>query len=730
MSAACAKRGTEVLAETMRFSTLMRESRGVKLLIALGIDALIVGVAAWSGFALRFADPLFSPNASQWLLIAVAPLLVLSVLFAARTYDSIVHYLSGRSLKIIAFATVSAAIAWSSAAFMLSLDGYHGMPRSVPLLFFPIAFMGLAGCRLLAGYLFEDRKRQLSGRKLLLVYGTDDFAQELAVQRHLSDEYYPVAFIDPKQEKGKRMISGIRCYGPDRIGWLIKTYGVDSVVVSAASLTRKERATVLKNLLDHPVRLTVLPIVTRAAAQTAVYDLMRPADIGDLIGQREANAADGLGAGIIEGRAVLVTGAGGSIGQELSRQVAKLHPRRLVILEASEPALFQVMSGLEANAKCTIVPVLNNLSDRGRVQRILAEHDIEVIFHAAAHKHVDLVERNIAAGVENNIFATLNLAEAAYAHGVASFVLISSDKAVRPTSMMGITKLWCEKIMLEMAARAEEDRQEFTYGAVRFGNVIGSSGSVIPLFNAQIAKGGPVTVTHPDVERYFMSIQEAVELVISAADLHLNGKIFALDLAERVRIRDIARMLIRLAGHTIRDDDNPDGQIAIRYTELKPGEKLYEDLFMRGDLMVATKQRHVFYERDVIFERQTFAAQLDALRHALERDDSTAMRSILRQLRDAAAPETDAGCVAEERPANGALPVAQGTARARAGSSNDMNSDAAPADPLIPAAPDRQGTATAATASTVPTAPTSQTAPTAPIAHDKEKAGRSGVGLD
>ncbi len=442
-------------------------------------------------------------------------------------------------------------------------------------------------------------------------------------------EFFPAGFLDDDVALHGKDVGGLRVYAPHQLPSLVERFDIHDVIVTLPSASSARRREVVSFLEQYPVRVRILPALVDIANGRHLINMVREVDIGDLLGRDPVAADPALLGRCITGKAVLVSGAGGSIGAELCRQIAVLRPARLVLLEASEHALYQVDRALRAMADFEIVPCLGSVGDARLLTGLLGNHGIETVYHAAAHKHVPLVEINALEGVRNNVLGTWTLAEAAYAAGVETFVLISTDKAVRPANIMGTTKRWAELIVQSMAERAAAEGRAQRFCAVRFGNVLGSSGSVIPLFREQIAAGGPVTVTHAEVTRYFMSIHEAVELVIQAGSLAHGGEIFLLDMGEPVRIADLARNMIRLAGYSLRDATHPQHDIEIIYTGLRPGEKLFEELLIASSKALPTAHPKIMRADEPCMTQAALQSAVIRLREGVQVGDEAVVRSVL-----------------------------------------------------------------------------------------------------
>lgn len=561
------------------FPYLATMPRGFKQGTLLAIDIALLLFAAWAAYAIRLGE-WFVPNLRQVLLIAIAPMLALPIFARNGLYRSVIRYVGEQALWAILQGMTMAALLWASIAFLTQFTGLGGVPRSVPFLYWMLGVLLIGGARFTARWLLWLPLRQRFDGRQVLIYGAGNAGRQLAASLREGREFFPAGFLDDDTSLHGKDIAGLRVYAPSQLQMLLARFDIHDVIVTLPAATQSQRKKVMAFLEQHGVKVRILPAMNDIASGRHLVSSLREVDISDLLGRDSVEADTDLLGVCITGKCVLVTGAGGSIGSELCRQIVALSPSRLVLLEANEYALYQINRTLSQKTHCTVIPCLGSVKDGELVSRLLLEHGVQTVYHAAAHKHVPLVESNVIEGVINNVIGTQRVAEAALAAGVETFVLISTDKAVRPTNVMGATKRWAELIVQDCAKRATELCRGQRFCAVRFGNVLGSSGSVIPLFKEQIAQGGPVTVTHPEVTRYFMAIHEAVELVIQAGSLSRGGEVFLLDMGEPVKILDLARNMIMLAGRTIRDQNSPDGDIEIVLTGLRPGEKLYEELLI------------------------------------------------------------------------------------------------------------------------------------------------------
>jgi len=468
------------------------------------------------------------------------------------------------------------SLIWGLVGFMSSLDG---IPRSVILINLLLSLISIIGLRILARSLLSNPNIIKNDKTInVLIYGAGSTGSQLMEALLQKSEYQPVAFIDDSSNLNRQFINNIKVHNFHDIDYLIKKYSVNEVFLAMPSISRVKRNQIIKNLQPFPVNVKTLPSFNDIAKGNLSIDDFRQVKIEDLLGRESVTPNQSLLEVNIRGKVVMVTGAGGSIGSELCRQIALLGVSKLILFEQSELALYNI--DLELNKSVDLISLLGSVVNQDRVESICKKFGVQTIYHAAAYKHVPLVEFNNTEGVINNIFGTLGVANAAINCGVETFVLISTDKAVRPTNTMGATKR-CSEIILQSLSQ----NQKLTrFMMVRFGNVLDSSGSVIPLFKKQIKAGGPITLTDKKVVRYFMTISEAVELVIQAGAMGKGGDIFVLNMGEPVRIYDLAIKMIKLSGLEVLSEINPNGDIEIKITGLRPGEKLYEELLIGGDV--------------------------------------------------------------------------------------------------------------------------------------------------
>ena len=571
--------------------SLPRAQKQVAMILAdvVGISVCVWG-AVWIATGTR---QLATPDIA--LLAVVAIVLTIPIAWHEGLYRSIIRYM-GADLFV---AGSKAALAVTA---VLALLVYAADLVSAPLrwaiAFCALSLIYMVGCRFLARVFLNRRNLD---REPVIVYGAGEGGARLISSLKDGDDFIPIALVDDNVLLHGQRVNGVEVYSPSQIETLIQDTEATRVLLAMPSATRRTRRMVLERLSDFPVHVQTIPEIRDLITGKARVDDIRDVDVEDLLGRDAVPPDPRLLRASISGRTVMVTGAGGSIGSELCRQIIQLAPRTLVLYEISEIALYNIEKELHAIAEtmdlpCEVISLLGSVHHIDRVREVLEVYRINTVYHAAAYKHVPVVEHNILEGVHNNVFGTLHVAKAAIEAGTDTFVLISTDKAVSPTSVMGATKRCAELILQGL----QDEHPSIRFSMVRFGNVLASSGSVVPLFREQIRKGGPVTVTHRDIIRYFMTIPEAAQLVIQAGAMAKGGDVFVLDMGQPVKIRDLARRMINLMGLTVRDENNPDGDIAIKYTGLRPAEKLYEELLIGTDVTGTNHPRIMRANEDYI----------------------------------------------------------------------------------------------------------------------------------
>ena len=557
---------------------LPRETKRVIMVIA---DAVAIPTALWAALALKFdrLDPALE-RTSAYFAVAIVSALFFFWLFGL--YRAVIRFMGPRAMG-----TVIAGVSFS----VLVLAGFdrffasHQIPLSAFGIYWALALPYVGGSRFVARYLFLRRSGVRGTAARVAIYGAGNAGARVCSALLGGPDFEPVAFIDDKKSLQGSSINGIGVYGTDSLNELVRKRRIDRILLAMPSAARRRRREILTALEPLGVHVQSLPNLSDLISGRAQFNELCDVEVSDLLGRDPVPPRPKLFGSCIRGKCVLVTGAGGSIGSELCRQIIRLGPSRLVLFEMSELALYNIDRELEEVAaherlQLEIVPLLGSAHHRHRVREVLSTFGVQTVYHAAAYKHVPIVEHNVVEGIHNNVISTWYTAEAALETGVETFVLISTDKAVNPANVMGDTKRLAELVLQALQERTTNTR----FCMVRFGNVLASSGSVVPLFQEQIRRGGPVTVTHPDVIRYFMTIPEAAQLVVQAGSMAKGGDVFVLDMGRPVRIDDLARRLVNLMGLTVRDANNPDGDIEIEYTGLRTAEKLFEELLIGSNV--------------------------------------------------------------------------------------------------------------------------------------------------
>ena len=614
---------------------VLNMSRFNKQLLVMFVDAFSVLLVLFITFSIRFGSfdfPWYFPLDTFILLLLVAPVIAISLLKLSGIYNSIIRYVGFEILWAISKVGALYAITWGVFCF---LSGMVGIPRSVIFINWVLFVLLLGSTRLLARWFLFRKNRNIDNEKFIaikknvLIYGAGVAGiQLMSVLKH-SSEYKTVGFIDDSLDLQGSYISGMKIFSMDSIEILLKKLKVDEVLIALPSTSRARRLNIINIFESFKVIVRTLPSFSDLAGGKVSINDLHKVSIKDLLGRESTEANNRLLSQNIKNKVVLVTGAGGSIGSELCRQIIFLEPKVLVLYEVSEHALYNIEKELidKISNKIDIFPILGNAKNKNRLINVFKHFNVNTIYHAAAYKHVPMVEFNTTEGVDNNIFGTLNCAEAAISSNVETFVLISTDKAVRPTNIMGATKRCAELILQSLALT-----QTVTiFTMVRFGNVLDSSGSVIPLFKEQIARGGPITVTDKKIIRYFMTIPEAVELVIQAGAMSKGGDVFLLDMGKPISIDDLARKMIRLSGLEVKDKDFPDGDIEIKYIGLRPGEKLYEELLV-GSNVKNTENPYIIRAKEEMLLWDELKPILDNLKKVTQDNDQIKVRKLLVKL--------------------------------------------------------------------------------------------------
>ena len=589
-----------------------------QLLIAL-IDAIILIGVLLTSFSMRLGYWYWPENDLFWVIVG-APLIAFPVFMQFGLYHGIVRFLGLQALWAIVKAVSLYALIWGIIGFMSAIEG---IPRSVILINWLLAILSIGGLRMIARWMLSGAN-DLTDQKNVIIYGAGSAGRQLANALLQSREYKPVAFIDDAKDLISQHINGIKVYSIDRVELLIQKYNVDEALLALPSASRQRRNEIINFLEPYPILVRILPGVSELAQGKIEVEDLRTVSIDDLLGREPVKPQQSLLQENIKDKVVMVTGAGGSIGSELCRQIIKLGASKLILFEQSELALYTIDQEL---SKDHVFPILGSVVNQDRVERVCKKFGVKTIYHAAAYKHVPMVEYNSTEGVVNNIFGTLKCAQAAINCHVEAFVLISTDKAVRPTNTMGATKRSAEMVLQALS----DDQNTTKFVMVRFGNVLNSSGSVIPLFKNQIKDGGPVTVTDREIIRYFMTIPEAVELVIQAGAMGKGGEVFVLDMGKPIKIFDLATKMIYLSGLEVRNESNPNGEIEIKITGLRPGEKLFEELLI-GDNVSKTKHPMIMRAKEEMLSWDELSVILNSLEGAVADSNQKVLQSLLIQI--------------------------------------------------------------------------------------------------
>jgi FlaA1/EpsC-like NDP-sugar epimerase len=611
------RRKTVQIVRNARF--LERRSKQLVMLLA---DAVAMPAALWTALTLRYGAPSADFDSLKWL-YAGTILSTIPTFVRFGLYRAVIRFLGIHAAMLIGLGVGISAITLLAIDWIV-LGG--AVPSEVFAIYFLLALTYVGASRFGARELL---RLSVVRAERVIIYGAGAAGAQLCSALSTSGQLRPVAMVDDNQKLQGACVGGFRVVEPERLIELRRKYSANLVLLAMPSASRRRRSQVIEALDSIGFKVLTVPDIREIVSGKARLEEIRDIDVHDLLGRDPVPPNPALLSACIRGKSILVTGAGGSIGSELCRQIMELSPRRLVLLEVSELALYEIERELRplnvrTGSRIDLVALLGNAHHKHRVREIMTTFGIQTVYHAAAYKHVPIVEHNMIEGIHNNIFATYNTAEAAMECRVETFVLISTDKAVNPTNVMGCTKRVAEMVLQGLQQRGGQTR----FCMVRFGNVLESSGSVVPLFREQIREGGPVTVTHPDVIRYFMTIPEAAQLVIQASSMGSGGDVFVLDMGSPVRIADLAKRMIQLAGYTIRDDKHPDGDIEVRFTGLRPAEKLFEELLI-GKNVTGTEHPRILRAMEQSLSWEQVRHVLDELAQCSIRFDCERARDIL-----------------------------------------------------------------------------------------------------
>lgn len=616
--------------------------RYAKRIIVLLVDVSQCVLTVWLAFYLRLGEFVTLSGSAFWA-VGISVLIALPIFVVSGLYHAIFRYSGASAMFALARAIGVYGLLYVSA---ITAIGISGIPRTVGLIQPLLLFFAIGSTRLLARYWLGgiyQSQLHISSLPRALVYGAGSAGRQLVSALEKSFEMRVVGFLDDDDRLYGHVLNGQPIFSTDDLGDLIASKGITHILLAIPSASRSRRNQIFEKIGRYGVTVRTLPSMTDLAEGRVTISDLRDLEIDDLLGREPVMPNHILLAKNISSRVVLVTGAGGSIGSELCRQILALSPAKLLMVDHSEIALYNIDQELEVKisahkgARSTIlVPLIASVQDEDRMREIMSTWRPDTVYHAAAYKHVPLVEYNCAAGLNNNLMGTLHTAQAAAEYGVTDFVLISTDKAVRPTNVMGASKR-----LAEMALQALADiRSDTKFSIVRFGNVLGSSGSVVPKFREQIRTGGQITLTHPDVMRYFMTPPEAAQLVIQAGAMAKGGDVFVLNMGEQVKIIDLARRMVELSGLTLKDEVHPDGDIEILVTGLRPGEKLYEELLL-GENPTATLHPSIMKAHEKFIPWEEFEPKLHALKVALSANEIGVIRLMMQQLVDGYVPSND-----------------------------------------------------------------------------------------
>lgn len=614
---------------------LLALPRPAKRVVVILLDISLCVLTVWLAFYLRLGEFISFTGRGPWssgasLATVTSIAIALPIFIVTGLYRAIFRYSGWPALLAVARAIGVYGLLYAS---MFTAIGFAGVPRTVGIIQ-PILLLLLVGAsRALARVWLSEQYQGIlkyAARPKVLIYGAGRTGRQLAAAMANNHEMRVIGFLDDDERLHGHVLNGLPIYNPGDLPNLVSTLTISDVLLAMPSIGRKRRNEVLSQIRSARVSVRTLPSVTDLAQGKVRVSDLRELDIDDLLGREPVTPNHILLAKNIVNNVVLVTGAGGSIGSELCRQIFAVGPSKLLLIEQSEFALYTIHQELEGKLdgrETTLVPLLASVQDDDRMQEIMSTWHPNMVYHAAAYKHVPMVEHNPAEGIKNNVLGTLRTAQAAAENGVADFVLISTDKAVRPTNIMGASKRLAEMALQALAATNPSTR----FSMVRFGNVLGSSGSVVPKFRQQIRDGGPITLTHPEITRYFMTIPEAAQLVIQARAMARGGDVFVLDMGQPVRIMDLARRMIELSGLTVKDDQNLDGDVEIEITGLRPGEKLYEELLI-GDNPKPTSHSRIMKAHEDFVPWAELDGKLKALEMALNANDVSVIRLMMKEL--------------------------------------------------------------------------------------------------
>lgn len=598
--------------------------RVAKRIIVFSNDLCLCVLTVWLAYYLRLGE--FVTISDKALFAAVGSMTIAMPIFVIfGLYRAIFRYTGWPALLTVARAILIYGLIYAS---IFTAIGVQGIPRTIGIIQPILLLLFLGASRLMARFWFgvEEKSQTNKGsRSKTLIYGAGKAGRQLAAAISNNNEMQVSGFLDDDERLHGHVLNGLPIYNPADLTALTETLSLSDVLLALPSVNRKRRQSIISQMRDAQVSVRTLPSVSDLAQGRVTISDIHDLDVDDLLGREPIEPDRHLLTKLITQKTIMVTGAGGSIGGELCRQILELKPDKLLMFEQSEFGLYNIQEQLvNKETSVTLIPLLGSVQDEDRLEKVMSAWKPHTVYHAAAYKHVPLVEHNLTEGVKNNVLGTLNTARAALSHSVENFVLISTDKAVRPTNIMGASKRLSEIILQALAA----ENESVNFSMVRFGNVLDSSGSVVPKFRQQIKNGGPVTITHPDITRYFMTIPEAAQLVIQAGAMAKGGDVFVLDMGEPVKIMELANRMIELSGLTIKNDENPEGDIAIEISGLRPGEKLYEELLIGGNAKPTLHSR-IMKANEGYIPWKKLKVELSVLKTALNASDINTVQTML-----------------------------------------------------------------------------------------------------
>ncbi len=625
--------GAVIMDKTKFQKTIIILPQGQKKFLALFFDLTASLFSVWLALSFRY-DSIRLPEGQEWVLYLLAPLLMLPIFISKGLYRAIYRYHG-----LAAFITILKAVVIYAFLLIIVLLFLHipGIPRSIvflqPIIILLITLFSRGYIRYWFSLHNNNSKTNSSSPEQILIYGA--CLSGIQLQNVISSlpNLEIAGFIDDDPSLYGRTINGHMVYSPTEALPVIQNHNIKNILLASPKITRFRRLEIVEHFKNYPVNLRFLPNIQDLTEGNVTFTEIKKIDIEDLLGRDTMPLSDQLTINSISGKVIMVTGAGGSIGSELSLQLLALQPAKLLLVDNAEYSLFNIHNRLiELNLKnnfgTLIVPLLADVTNEPHISNIIRIYQPSVIYHAAAYKHVPMVEYNISQGVRNNVLGTLSLAKAVRQHRTPALILVSTDKAVRPTNVMGASKRLCELILQAFSA---ESGNTTTLSMVRFGNVLGSSGSVVPLFRTQISQGGPITITHKEITRYFMTIPEAAQLVIHAGSMGKGGEVYLLDMGDPVKIIDLAHRMVTLSGLSVRDHHTPHGDIEIKVTGLRPGEKLYEELLI-GNNPSPTAHPRIFKANDHFIPWPILEPELNNLMQYIKTDNITGIKQILKKL--------------------------------------------------------------------------------------------------